>query len=489
VGLGSRVAFAAWRLYRTSGLARRALDSVIRRSAIKTMARHDAFVDAVCPRAPWSDPRPTPGGPLRVVVAAGEAGRVERARLFALLNHWDARYEVSTVVAPPPFFVTLEPSAASPGTSNAPAVTLAFAPDTPPLEQARELLTRVHGENPRPGLRAHVASPGKVILDVGVLAPRFAASPWGSVLPDAIDRALCRADWRTPLEPLVSARVDDVTGAAGLGWLAAFEEAGIQPSVGTLHDVWMRAGKDAVNGLVAASRRGVSVSPHAFDMDTFIWYFAPGGRPFTAAAMEAHRHTLARDLEATGLVLGKTLNAHFDVIGDSAAATARALGFRYVLGEHELSQDWREGPRGRDPIGTPLYSYGPLGHTQLFGVQAGGAIASSATPGSRYDWLRNFLAVDGKTNRPTGASLDRSGAVRQGVGQILSALHAGFPAYLLTHEVHLDALGRDGVAELLDKVLGEVRARVPNVRVAAFDELPAACEAHLKKLAAAPHPA
>ena len=51
------------------------------------------------------------------------------------------------------------------------------------------------------------------LLDAGVVSPRFAASPWGAVLPDALDRALGRTDWRSPIPPLISARVDDVDGA------------------------------------------------------------------------------------------------------------------------------------------------------------------------------------------------------------------------------------------------------------------------------------
>src|SRR5439155_1166814 len=109
------------------------------------------------------------------------------------------------------------------------------------------------------GLRGR---PERIALEARVLSPALVASPTGSLVAETIDRALGRTDWREPLPPLVSARIDDVTGEAGLGWLRAFEEQGIRPSIGTLHDRWL--GGPSVKALVAASERGCSVSPHAF---------------------------------------------------------------------------------------------------------------------------------------------------------------------------------------------------------------------------------
>jgi hypothetical protein len=414
VTLGSRLAFAAWRLYRTSSLARRVLDPRLKRSAERRLAALEEFVEASLPSEESSRPRPTPGARLKVNPDGLEPRA--RARLFAVLNHWRAKYDVSPT--------------------------------------------------------------GAVALDPRLLSPNALASPKGPALSREIDAALGAKDWREPLPPLVSARVDDVTGAGGLGWLAAFEEQGIRPSIGTLHDEWLDAGKPAIEGIVAASRRGCSVSPHAFSMERFIWFDAPRGCPFSEPRIQAHAAQLAADAKATGLVFGQTLNAHFDVIGSTAVAAAHGLGFRYALGEHALDQDWREPPRARDPLGTPLYAYGPLDSSgKIFGFQAAGAIASSAAPRSRYDWLRNFIEIDASTGKPIRESLDRAGAVKQGVTQLLSALDAGFPAYLLAHEIHLDALGRELVGELLSDVLREVRARVPEMRVSAFDELPAACAA------------
>jgi hypothetical protein len=337
-------------------------------------------------------------------------------------------------------------------------------------------LATVYDESPVAGVRLELRdSPRGVTLDPRLLLPEFVASPWGSVLSRVLDVVVGADDWRAPLPPLVSARVDDVTGARGLTWLAPLEATGIRPSIGTLHDVWLASGRTAVEGVVAASRRGASVSPHAFDMDRFIWFDAPRGRAFPAARMEEHRTKLEADVRATGLVLGKTLNAHFDVVGDTGAAAAFALGFRYLLGEHSLGQDWRAPPRARDPLGTPLYAYGPAG--PFFGYQAQGAIASSAARRSRYDWLRNFMELDPRTGLPLRESLDRTGAIGQGATQLLAALHAGFPGYLLAHEVHLDALGGELVGELLDAVLALVRERVPGVKTTAFDELARSCGA------------
>ncbi len=477
MSLGSRIAFATWRLYRTSALARRFLEPVVARSARRGLERHEEFVLEAEPSPAW---------------AGSAASRAER-RLRALLKHWGARVAVSLEGAPggEGGAVTVEG-----------AVRFEEVREGPTLEElaagGHPIARRVYGDPPIRGLRARLGqgtrsgaapSSATVALDARVLAPSFVTSPWGCVVADAIDGALGRADWRDPLPPLVSARIDDVTGERGLAWLRVFEESGIGPSIGTLHDRWLAG--PSVEALVAASRRAVSVSPHAFDMDRFIWFDAPRGAPFSPDAMESHRARIERDIRATGLVLGKTLNAHFDVYGESALEAARALGFRYVLGEHEAGQDWREGPRARDPLGTPLYCYGRVG--PLVAYQAEGAIASSAAPASRYDWLRNSLAVDRATNLPVKESLDRAGAVRQGVTQLLSALHGGFPAYLLMHELHLDALGADVVGELLAAVLREVRARAPAARPAPFDELPAACAARLTSsdpgsLAAAPPP-
>jgi hypothetical protein len=466
VSVGSRVAFVTWRLYRTSAVARVALDPVIKRSAVAGLARHAAFVTDALAKARVAAPRETSGAPLRVVLGPVTASAT-KDRLFALLNHWGARYEVARRDVRG---LLLE---------GARGASLAIEPlaDGPRLETLRghAALARVYGESPSPDLRARDDA-GRLVLDAGILAPGFVTSAWGSVLPDAIDGVVGARDWRSPLPPLVSARVDDVTGAGGLGWLAALEAQGLRPSIGTLHDTWLASGESAVQGIVAAAKRGSSVSPHAFSMDRFFWFDAPHAAPFSDESVAAHWAKVDRDCRATGLVLGKTINAHFDVIGANAARAAIERGFRYVLGEHELSQDWREAPRARDPLGTPLYSYGPAGDG-LFGFQAGGSLPSSAAPASRYDWLRNFLEVDRRTNRPVRASLDRAGAVRQGVTQLLSALFAGFPAYLIAHEIHLDTIGGELVGEVLEAVLREVKARVPEIRPAPFDELPASCAA------------
>ncbi len=433
---GSRLAFAAWKLYRTSPLARTFLDPMIRRSAESGLARHEEFVRDAEPSERW-----------------GRGTRDEK-RLQAFLRHLGAR--------------------------ETPPVAFAETVEGPTLEElhasGHEITRRVHGEPPLAALRARVDG-ARVTLDARVLSPAFLTSPWGSVVLDAFDLALGRKDWRDPLPPLVSARIDDVSGERGLGWVRPFEELGLRPSIGTLHDRWLAG--PSVKALVEASKRGCSVSPHAFDMDRFIWFDAHAARPFAAEQMNRHREKIERDCRETGLVLGKTLNAHFDVIGETALDTAKALGFEYVLGEHEIGQDWRSPPRARDPLGTPLYCYDRAG--PLVAFQAEGAIASSASPRSRYDWLRNFVAVDRRTNLPVKEGLDRKGAVRQGVTQLLSALHAGFPAYLLAHEVQLDALGPETIGELLADVLREVKERVPEVRVAPFDELPAACARRLAR--------
>ncbi len=421
--LGSRLAFVAWKLYRTNSLARRVMTPRLERSAEKRLAAEEASIESFAPSEAWARPRPTPGAALRV--NASELSPLARARLFAALNHLRAKYELAT--AGPPIHAT--------GSDRA------------------------------------LAS-----KDLSLVPSSTGSAERGDGI-GAIDRVVGNEEWRDPLPPLVSARVDDVTGKGGLGWLAAFEEHGIRPSIGTLHDEWLASGETAVRGIVAASERGCSVSPHAFSMDRFIWFDAPRGCSFSLARMQEHRSKLENDARRTGLEFGKTLNAHFDVIGSTAVDAAHELGFRYALGEHVLDQDWREPPRARDPLGTPLYAYGPLDpEKKLFGFQAAGAIASSAAPRSRYDWLRNFIALDA-TGKPIRESLDRAGAVQQGVTQVLSALDAGFPAYLLAHEMHLDALGRELVGELLSQVLAEVKARVPGMRVAAFDELPAACAA------------
>jgi hypothetical protein len=434
---GSRLAFAAWKLYRTSPLARTFLDPMIRRSAETGLARHDEFVRDVEPSERW-----------------GQGTRDEK-RLRAFLGHLGAR--------------------------ETPPVVFADAVEGPTLEELRAgghaITRRVFGEPPLAGLRAKVEG-SRVTLDARLLSPFFVTSPWGSVVLDAFDLALGRKDWRDPLPPLVSARIDDVSGEHGLGWLRPFEEKGIRPSIGTLHDRWLAG--PSVKALVEAATRGSSISPHAFDMDRFIWFDAHAARPFPRERMTLHRDKIERDCKETGLVLGKTLNAHFDVVGETALEAAKALGFEYVLGEHEIGQDWRSHPRARDPLGTPLYCYGPAG--PLVGFQAEGAIASSASPRSRYDWLRNFVEVDRRTNLPVKEGLDRKGAVQQGVTQLLSALYAGFPAYLLAHEVQLDALGPETLGELLGDVLREVKERVPEIRLASFDELPAACAKRLATL-------
>lgn len=472
--LGSRIAFATWKLYRTSAVARRFLDPMIRRSAEKGLSGHEAFVERAAPSPPWTTPRETAGGPLTVSLAGAP---LDRDRLVAVLNHWRARYVVRPGGDSSPLAVGLVPDdglrsgrvvfgAARDGDHETTLEQLAAARHPialrAPASPGRPPLLLVVDEEPS----------RRVILPPEVLSPAFLASPWGCVVADALDWALESSDWRDPLPPLVSARIDDVTGEKGLAWLRAFEERGIRPSLGTLHDRWLAG--PSVEALVAASRRGVSVSPHAFDMDRFIWFDAHSARPFSNERMDEHRGKIERDVAATGLLLGQTLNCHFDVFGETALAAAHRLGFRYVLGEHRPGQDWREAPRARGPLGTPLYCYERVG--PLLAFQAEGAIASSAARRSRYDWLRNFLAVDRRTNLPVKESLDRAGAVRQGVTQLLSALHAGFPGYLLAHEVHLDVLGGDVVAELLDEVLREVRERVPGMKTAAFDELPRACE-------------
>lgn len=513
--LGSRLAFAAWRLYRTNTLARSVLTPRLRRSAEKGLARHEAFEDACAPSEAWGAPRPSADPVLDVHVDSASSELA--ARLFGLLNHWGARYRVVASggegIGPrrgafvgiaragersdplAPGTVSLVPylprGARSEGEPIWTAVSHAARVGEAPY------VARVYGERPPVDAQAMVAPPGSswrrndgrverydrptVAFDERILTPRFTASAWGCVLGDAIDWVVGRKDWRAPLPALVSARVDDVTGAGGLGWLGALEDHGIRPSVGTLHDEWLASGEAAVRGVVAASTRGASVSPHAFSMERFIWYDAPRGCPFSLAAMQAHRAKLEADARATGLRFGRTLNAHFDCVGTSALEAARALGFRYVLGEHALDQDWRSGPRRRDPLGTPLFATGWLDAGRTFlGYQAAGAIASSAAPLSRYDWLRNFLELDPATGRPIAASLDRAGAVRQGVTQLLSGLHAGLGGYLVAHEMHLDALGREVVGALVADVLREVKARVPGAAPAPFDELPAALEARAR---------
>lgn len=469
--VGSRLAFATWKLYRTSSLARSFLEPVVRRSAEKGLAAHEAFVLEAKPSERWArwSAKPWPGA--KPLLLCPNEAPADGLRLGGLLRHWNVPVLLSPERGEGPREVWLQP--------------VQFVRETPTkhtLEDlqrsAHPITRRVYGDPPIRGLRAEAGErPGAILLDARVLSPTFLCSPWGCVVSDAFDWGLGRTDWRDPSPPLVSARIDDVSGEHGLAWLRPFEDQGIRPSIGTLHDRWLAG--PSVKELVAASRRGSSVSPHAFDMDRFIWFDAHRARPFSKERMAEHRAKIERDCEATGLVLGKTVNAHFDVIGETALEAARALGFRYVLGEHEVGQDWREEPRARDPLGTPLYCYGPVGQgaSTLFAFQAEGAIASSAAKRSRYDWLRNFLEIDRRTNLPVKESLDRAGAVKQGVTQLLSALDAGFPAYLLAHELQLDALGAELVGELLSDVLREVKDRVPGVKLAAFDELPAACEA------------
>src|SRR4051794_10008015 len=87
--LGSRVAFATWRLYRTSSLARRFLDPVIRRSAEKGLANHELFVVAAAPSDAWWRPWDLAG-----------ARSPAHARAVSLFRHWNARLPLEPLGVP-----------------------------------------------------------------------------------------------------------------------------------------------------------------------------------------------------------------------------------------------------------------------------------------------------------------------------------------------------------------------------------------------------
>ena len=233
MSFGSRAAFFTWRLYRTSALARRFLDPVIRRSAEKGLARHDSFVEGVAPPDAWSTPRPVSGAPL--VVGLPATPTLASQRLVALLGHWGARYSLGASHRGALARARRRGGRAlggrvvfgSPTDGNAETL-LEQLGDHPVIRR-----TRKSGPLPveigRLSLSISERPFRRALLDPAMLAPSFVASPWGSVVADALDWALERTDWREPLPALVSARIDDVTGEKGLGWLRALEDQGVRP--------------------------------------------------------------------------------------------------------------------------------------------------------------------------------------------------------------------------------------------------------------------
>ena len=238
----------------------------------------------------------------------------------------------------------------------------------------------------------------------------------------------------------VGLRIDDVKGAQITSYLSQIVKHGWLPNLGIFVDELMKNKGDVISYLSDLDKKEiVSISPHSYSSDDYIFYNYAKGRPFNNVEFSNIWVDVLGKFEKLNLTISPVINAHFHALSRSAALQMSEIGAKYFFSELSVDHHTLIPDNGYWPAGDPVCSTGKIDPSGVYQLSSGDCVLDKLNRRSRYDFLEHVGNYD--LHKIRKRILDR----------LQLSVECGFAAYITTHEYLINEMGLEQ-----NKILWEV---------------------------------
>jgi hypothetical protein len=284
------------------------------------------------------------------------------------------------------------------------------------------------------------------------------------------------------MPPLVSLRVDDCVGGKNGDWayVEPINRVGIVPHLTFMLDDITEASGRRMAELANAKKIEVSVHARKLGLDGFFWWDHNNNRAFDDLTMQKNFEDAVRFFAKYGLHHARSINIHFEEMGENAKQYMRKLGIEFVVSWTNFGM-----PAYRQDLfaAAPYLKYRPAGYWRprpssgssgQF-IYNGRAVMdwldqnhwffdSYVDPiDIKHDWLRKCALP------PYTDTFEDAGMILDGTAMLKRELDSMFPAYYFAHELNIDRYDVEKFGKLLREVWGNLAPYHPEP--ASYDEI------------------
>jgi hypothetical protein len=235
----------------------------------------------------------------------------------------------------------------------------------------------------------------------------------------------------------IGLRIDDVKGENIDVYLNDISKYHWHPDLGIFLDDMAKCKKSVKKYLSDLNKEGVvSIGPHAYSNEKFIFYNYPKGVPYSQSEFDEIWRDVLNHFKENSFNLSPVINAHFHVLSKSSASKIVKSGVKYFFSELEIDGHNPIPSKEYWPTGDPLNCTGKFNASGVFQLSSGDNILDTLSSRSYYDFLMHS----------DNYNLD---VIRKRILHRLKiSLDCGFAAYITTHEYLLNDMGYEKNKEL-----------------------------------------
>jgi len=238
----------------------------------------------------------------------------------------------------------------------------------------------------------------------------------------------------------IGLRIDDVKGDNISIYLDDICQHNWNPDLGIFLDDIEKSRKSVKKYLSDLNKKNlVSIGPHSYSNEKFIFYNYPKGRPYSQSEFDSIWNDVLSQFTRYKFNLSPVINAHFHVLSESAASRIVENGVKYFFSELEIGEHKSIPSDKYWPSGDPQNCTGALNNSDgdgVFQLSSGDNILDTLNPKSNYDFLMH--SNDFNLNIIRERILYR----------LKMSLDCGFAAYITTHEYLINNMGFDRIKDL-----------------------------------------
>ena len=189
----------------------------------------------------------------------------------------------------------------------------------------------------------------------------------------------------------IGLRIDDVKGDNISIYLDDICQHNWNPDLGIFLDDIEKSRKSVKKYLSDLNKKNlVSIGPHSYSNEKFIFYNYPKGRPYSQSEFDSIWNDVLSQFTRYKFNLSPVINAHFHVLSESAASRIVENGVKYFFSELEIGEHKSIPSDKYWPSGDPQNCTGVLNNSDgdgVFQLSSGDNILDTLNPKSNYDFL------------------------------------------------------------------------------------------------------
>ena len=247
----------------------------------------------------------------------------------------------------------------------------------------------------------------------------------------------------------IGLRIDDVKGDNIDVYLNEISKYNWQPDLGIFLDDMAKCKKSVKKYLSDLNKEGVvSIGPHAYSKEKFIFYNYPKGVPYSQTEFDEIWRDVLNYFNDNSFNLSPVINAHFHVLSKSSAFEIVKSGVKYFFSELEIDKHNPIPSKKYWPTGDPINCTGKFNTSGVFQLSSGDNILDTLSSRSYYDFLMHS----------DNYNLD---VIRKRIlRRLKTSLDCGFAAYITTHEYLLNDMGYEKNKELWNLIDSDLKQKL-----------------------------